>query len=458
MAGQDRETKYHLHNALAVLGRRIDFLPAHEGGKISEEDYLAWLRENCRAYHRIKVCPEFPADPDTLYIADTPEATRTGKLRELCETFTTADKRSQYRVCAGIVSSFLSRKFDGGKPLLPVVGPEQDSGKTTLVNVCSEVVSGLPPVKYKPRSNRNADTFGDKWSIGNPVVLMDNMTSMRQDETASIADDITSRTIQTHRMYVSHGFFPNHYAWWATINDEHFLTTDLLHRSVIINMRDWRSFSRAEEVEGRKRVSEELERLKAHRADILADIAWTFQESNKLTEEVPYIPQRKFSLSSAAMARLLRVVFPEIDCFDFSVSEEEEKHFDPDIALFESVYEYLSENDSADHWHQGDRVLEAFQKEASGEPWTRSKRLLSRRINSMAKKLPGWRVKSKRRETAGMKDTVGRLRECRRTRKRDHQHSPERDASGGGAARGHIAEQSRPGTPVRRCLLRTWRG
>ena len=94
-------------------------------------------------------------DPGTLYLCDSVEPKPTGKLRELVEAFTLKDLRSRYRAAAAVLSTHLPRKFDGIKPMNSVVAHDTDHGKTTLVNTCSEITSGLPPVMYKPKARNN---------------------------------------------------------------------------------------------------------------------------------------------------------------------------------------------------------------------------------------------------------------------------------------------------------------
>ena len=124
----------------------------------------------------------------------------------------------------------------------------------------------------------------------------------------------------------------NHYIWWATFKNEHALTSDLLARSVIIEMFDWRKIPKDEQQVKKQNVSEKLEQLKAQRTEILADIAWIYRQAE--TARTPrYLAHSKCSMWSAQMARLLHVVYPEIDCFDFSVNEAERLHYDDECGL-----------------------------------------------------------------------------------------------------------------------------
>ena len=397
--------KHSLRNAFGVLGRRIDFLSAHKGGKIQEETYLDWLRNNCRVFDRIKLCEEYPADPGTLYLCHKVEPRRTGKLRQLLETFTTADERSRYRIGAGILSSFLPRKFDGEKPLFSVVAPGDSNGKSSVVKTCAEIISGRPAIMLSLKRD-NKDAFGSREAIANPVSCLDNLTTMKADETAELAKWITSRTIQSHTMYVSHGFYPNHYSWWATFNQEHALTSDLLARSVLITMCDWRTLPKEKQRE-KEKVSTALLELVAQREEILADIAWVFQEA-KNAEPFPHIPHTKFSLWSVAMATLLHAVYPEISCFDFAVNEIERLHYDDECGLISSVLENLTANNTgSNQWHAGTAVVAAFQSVANGEHWTKNEYSLGRKLKAVAGRLPGWRIEYDRRYAALAGGKVG---------------------------------------------------
>lgn len=379
---EDKVTDRHsLYNAFLRIGRVLDFLRPRLGAKIQPETYLDWMQSNCKQYDRIHNCQEYPTDSKTLYLNPAVEPRKTGKLRELCDTITAADERSRYRFCAAILSPFMGRAYDGKRPFMAGVARERSSGKSTLADVASAIVQGAPLVRFKSH-RENEDKLGSRLTIGSPFILFDNLTKMKIEEAETIADDITSPRIGTHIMYVSHGSFPNHFTYWATFTDDNVLKGDLLERALIITMTDWAMLGlKEEEIADRKRIlSEKLDTFVEQREEVLADIAYVFSTA---TADHPYIAHPKCAKWSKAMSRLLAVVFPEVDVFDFGISFAERAAFDEEIATFDTVFDSLIPPGRDRQRVSLSELLTEVKRVAEGEHWAKSAIALSRKLRNL---------------------------------------------------------------------------
>jgi hypothetical protein len=341
--------------------------------------------------------------------ADKVEAKKTGALREFCDVFTTLDFKSTYRICAALLSSFMGRGFDGNRPLMTVVGPYVTVGKTSTVNACSRVTSGEPPVLLKT-NEANDKAFGSTKGISNPVTLFDNITYMKGEIAEEIARTLTGRTYQVWIMFVTHGFYPNHWTWWATFNSEYALTSDLLARALVIEMK-------APTEEEKTVVGRKIEKIISEkRQEILRDIAWVFAQEQQITE-FPHKPHPKYISWSDRMAKLLHIVYPEVAEFDFSISEEEKERFDADYGIFNEALERITTEEeqsifdpefpktTPEDWYSDDYVLQVFRELVKGAKWTENTLSLTKKIKPMAKRLAGWEIEQKRINTPSVNNS-----------------------------------------------------
>ena len=320
-----------LYVILMQKGTPIKFIP----GSITETKYIEYCRlMNKNNYQRFSCLSEKDGKSDTLYKVDDIKPKNTGMFRKLVETITLSDEKDRYRFAAGMLSGFLNSYFDGIKPLFSVIANSASSGKTSATVNPIDIIQNMGPLLFDGSKKDEEQLAGIK-GLSNKYVLYDNLQYTTKEQMLNITRAVTDRELSAWFMNISHCKVRNNKTFWATFNSEEAFNTDILNRVLVINMADGRNTTEKEKIN----ISKKLDIIKNHREELLADILWIMQQTPTTNYNIK--EHVKFSIWSEEISKHLSVVFPEIEEFDFSLSDED-KALDADSNMFKEFIEEIT--------------------------------------------------------------------------------------------------------------------
>jgi hypothetical protein len=369
-----------LHYILSKNGYKLDFT---SGREITEAKYLVFLRENCQHFERITCVPELNMKPDTLYRGPAIEPEGNGAFRRLLDTMTFETLKDKYRYASGLLSAFMNSSFDGEKPLFAGLAPTSNSGKTYAVRTGCKIVAGRNPIECLG-TDKDERQHSGLAVFQNPFVMYDNLQDISREQLLNITLRITDKMIPSHIMYVSHSRIRNGKTYWCTFTSAESVNTDVLNRMVLIRMRDGRDVSPEEKAD----ISDSLIGMEENREKVVADILWHLGKADQ-SQDVKVKKHPKFPRWSIAMAKMLSPVFPEIDEFDFSLSDEDQEFAD-DRMLFEEFLEDVL-GDKRESFFPISTLVDKWREKNKSFNTTASS--LTRRMKAMQKSLLKHRIK-----------------------------------------------------------------
>lgn len=303
------------------------FMP---GMMIDSRVYFECLRQEAQTVNRFSMTPEYDSDSSTVYLGDgiTYSGSTTykanGSFRKLMQTFTTASLKDEYRLAAGLLSPFLSRNLDARRPLFGIVASSRSAGKTTAVTMGARIIQGQDPLLMQGDSGDGCVNNGLS-SLGNRFVLIDNLVKTSTARLTKLSIQITNPNIQAWFFMTAHLRVPNNKIYFATCNDEESFNSDFLARLLLIRLKDRKALSEAEHLQVMKQLDEFYLNRDEVVSDIMAGIA-AMQEHKDQEAAYDVASPEKYGQWAEEVARLLHVFYPEVDRFDFSLSEEDKEY------------------------------------------------------------------------------------------------------------------------------------
>lgn len=332
-----------MHPWLSSKGFLLEF---KSGMPISEGKYFEFLKMNAKTIKRFSCVPEIVQDPQTFYLGNCQDRFEggtyqlTGEFRKLMKTFTTASLKDEYRLAAALLSPFLARYYDGKRPLFGIVAPSRSAGKTTVAEYGSHIIQGFMPLNMEGDGKDDSVVNGIP-GLSNRFALFDNIVKPNPQKLTRMSRSITDPTIKAWFFLQAHLKAPNNKVYLATFNTEESINEDLLARLVVIRMRDRGLMKEGDGAEVMRKLDEILKARDGVLADIFAGIKLLAERGG---ESHPHIvhPAVKFEVWSYEVSKLLSIFYPEVDCFDFSLSKED-KSFDSEMMNFQGFVDYLYE-------------------------------------------------------------------------------------------------------------------
>ena len=305
--------------------------------------YMEGLLREAQVIDRFSMTPEYNRDQTTFYIGDgkryheSDACQRNGSFRRLMSTFTTASLKDEYRLAAGLLSPFLSRNLDARRPLFGIVAPSRSAGKTTAVTMGARIIQGQDPLLMQGDSGDGCVNNGLS-TIGNRFVLIDNLVKPSISRLTKLSTQVTNPNIKAWFFMTAHLRVPNNKVYFATFNGEESFNADFLARLLLIRLKDRKALSEAEHLQVMKQLDEFYMKRNEVISDIMAGIAVVHEHHDQEAAYKVAAPE-KFGQWAEEVAKLLHTFYPEVDCFDFSLSEED-KEYDAEleaIALLPAV-------------------------------------------------------------------------------------------------------------------------
>ncbi len=332
-----------MHPWLSNKGFLLEF---KSGMPITELKYFEFLKMNAKTINRFSCVPEIVQDPQTFYLGNCQDRFEgdacqfTGEFRKLMSTFTTASIKDEYRLAAALLSPFLTRYYDGKRPLFGIVAPSRSAGKTTVAEYASHIVQGFMPLNMEGDGKDDAIVNGIP-GLSNRFALFDNIVKPNPQKLTRISRSITDPTIKAWFFLQAHLKAPNNKVYLATFNTEESINEDLLARLVVIRMKDRGLMKEGDGAEVMKKLEELLKAREGVLADIFAGLKLLAERGDESHTQVVH-PAVKFEAWSYQISKLLSIFYPEVDCFDFSLSQED-KSFDSEMSNFQGFVDYLYE-------------------------------------------------------------------------------------------------------------------
>ncbi len=352
--------------------------------KLHEE----YIINNTNWNDRFSYVREYDMDERTRMLGKEIQPEDNGFFRKFVETFTLEDDKSVHRVAAGILSSFLPRQYDGNKPFFLIVADFQSSGKSYVVKIIANVVDGVKDgyILFKGKGKDHQQISGIS-KCGRKVVCFDNLRDITKEQELEITLAITSPTCEAWFMHQAHDQVVNNKTYWGTLNSEISYDNDVLARTLLIKMKDGRDVG----VDKKAKLEKQLQFLVENREKIIANIHWYMQQERK---DVAVKKHDKFPEWSEMTGGILGNVFPDVDEFDFSISEEEKK-MSSEYMLMDEFLEKIM----AGKKHQtftNDVMFTYYKRNYGGGTNSHiSMGTVTKRIKNIAKSMDGWNIEHK---------------------------------------------------------------
>jgi len=309
----------------------MDFAP----NGLTEIEYLEWLKENSKQIERLSITPEMIEDNKTKYIAPILQAEKTGYFRGLIDLMTFKTLKDKYRFAAGLLSMYLPASFDGRKPLFSVLADSPSSGKTAAVRIGVKCAQGLDPIDFIGDKDDEQQLSGVK-PLSNKAVLYDNLQYIDRKQLLTITKTITDNWIPAWFFGVSHARVRNNKTFFATFNTEESINTDVLNRILTIHMKDGRDINDEKKLE----LQTLLNKISKEKHKVQQDIRWALEQTSK---DIKIKHHPKFVEWGVEVVKLLQHFFPEVNEFDFSLSEDD-KELSSDSVMFDEFVQELLGN------------------------------------------------------------------------------------------------------------------
>lgn len=314
-----------------------------EYSSLTESKYYEYLKRNAKVVKRFSYLPEVVEDNYTYYFDFPVEPENNGMLRKFLDVFTVKSLKDKYRIAALIFSAFLGSNFDGKKPLFAIQADGTSSGKTALATTIAKVIEGENIITFDALGKDNEQIGGVK-ALAKKFVLYDNIQDIGKKELLEITKQITYPTIPAWFMNVSHAKVINNKTYIATFNKDESINNDVLQRTLSINMIDGQEIDGTNKSEIQKRIYY----FEEHREEVLADILYyLFVCKKRDNKEYKIFYHPKQASWSETITTYVSMVFPEINEFDYSLSEEDVELVSDNVIfnkLSNKIYEYCSFN------------------------------------------------------------------------------------------------------------------
>ncbi len=209
-----------------------------------QEQFYEYLRKfSAEKFKAIERFPHFPAMPDTYYMHPKLEKTRKKVCFRLLMDFFGFDSEIDRSLGEAAVLTLLWGGSPGARPCFLIRGPEDDVpalmgryvGKTTFVEVTSELVGGLVDLDEKDDMAAVKTRLLSNDGMGKRVLRIDNVKTIRMGW-AEFESFITSDVISGRRLYKGEGSRPNTITPFITMNGGS-LSKDMATRAVPIRLK-----------------------------------------------------------------------------------------------------------------------------------------------------------------------------------------------------------------------------
>jgi len=383
----------------------FDFIQA----TIGKAEYLEYLNTDAKTYTRFSCVPETKQNADTFFLPFEIEPHKNGYFRKLLDTLQFADDKYRYRFATLFLSAFLPSNFDGKKPLFSLLSSIHGSGKTTTATAAVKIITGKEPIRFEGK-DEDAQQINGVSAFANKFVLYDNIQSARAEQLRKIAEQATSDTIASWLFGASHSRVRNNKSFIMTMNTTESVSPDVKDRMLTVRLKQWGD-TQADKTE-RYKVIEALNYAVENREHILADImAVLFGEKEqnddddieRIIDEIDkekntkLIPHSRFLEWSKTVFPYLCKLFPEVECFDLSLQEEDE-NLNTEYTAWQDVFEQLLDDTTTDSWHFSTQEIynEYVATYGDKEYFCKSIILFARRLNSVIAGIKGYTVEPKR--------------------------------------------------------------
>lgn len=368
-----------LRVGLQEYGFLIDF---SDKKGISKGEYIEYLKNKARIYDRFSCMSEINPDNKTQYSHQKIEPKHTGKLREFLDTCTFETLKDQYRYCAGLLTPFLGRIIDGLSPLFSSMAITTSSGKTTVCRIGMQIVQGLPAIELIADRTTDSNAIGSKECLSKRFCFYDNLENLTPKEMKTITKYLTDLYVCAHFMFWSHSRARNNKVYFCSFNNTLGLTKDLLERMLIIRMQDGRDVN----ADQKRDIDLAFQKFVSNRREVMRDIYYYL---SRVDWKVPiqknkYIPHPKYTLWSQKITKILEVVYPEVEVFDYSLSEED-KQMDDDLYMFNLLLDDIMRKVTGKIFISNKEIRELYKDHFGLSDSKANLVFVTRRVNAMAK-------------------------------------------------------------------------
>jgi hypothetical protein len=262
-------------------------------GFMPRAEFVAGLIKTLPRYDGYSEYPHFPSIPGYFYkVQVQPKAKKTGKLEELVQMFNPATAEDKDKIRALFCTMFWGGQ-PGERPMIVVTAKAvhgQSSGKTTLIQAASQLISGNSE-GYIKFSIESGSLDGEKLKTrvlganGQRIIFFDNVRSSVLGS-GYLEDLITSTDISGHRLHHGLDSIRNYFTVCATLNDSMF-SRDIVTRSMIVQILPF-NIKENKKAEWKDRLDS---LLTTHKHDIITDIMLTLAAPKKELKEYNRFPR-----------------------------------------------------------------------------------------------------------------------------------------------------------------------
>lgn len=306
---------------------------------ITEQKYMTWMRDTANKIQRFSLLKETKNDKSTVYLNEDVEPEDNGWFRKLLDLITVDSEVDRYRLGAGIISAFMDKSLDGKKPLFSVIASSSTSGKSAAVRSLIDIVQGESTLEFEGENDEQQ--IGGVQSLANKYVLYDNLQYTTRKQMLNITRRITDSDIPAWFMNISHSRVRNNKTFFATFNDNNAFNDDILKRIVTIKMKDGRDTTAEEKTE----ITKKLNVIEKNRTKVLADILYHIQNVDSYDTDYTVKHHIKMGYWSEVISKYLSTFFPEIDEFDFALSDEDESLSTESMLAKEFIEDIMGDKD-----------------------------------------------------------------------------------------------------------------
>jgi len=262
-------------------------------GFMPRAEFVNGLVKTLKRYEGYSEYPHFPPVKGYFYRLRIKQGSqKTGKLDELVNMFNPASPSDKDKIRALFCSLFWGG-HPGERPMIVVTAKAvhgQSSGKTTLVQAASRLISG-DAEGYIKFNIESGSLDGEKLKTrvlganGQRIIFFDNVRSSVLGS-GYLEDLITSEDISGHRLHHGLDSIRNYFTVCATLNDSMF-SRDIVTRSMIIQILPF-DIKENKKAEWKDRLDNLLEN---HKEDIITDIKITLEGEPKELAEYNRFPR-----------------------------------------------------------------------------------------------------------------------------------------------------------------------
>ena len=351
---------------------------------ITERKYMTWIRETNNPYRRFSYLPELKDNKDTIFITENIKPENNGWFRKVMGLITVEEKKDEYRLAAGLLSAFLDSRFDGEKPLFSVIAQTKSSGKSQAVRSLTYIIQGLQNIEFNGRDD-DQQISGIR-SLANKYVLYDNLQYTTNSQMLNITKTVTDVEIPAWFMNISHSRVRNNKTYFATFNDENAFNDDILNRILSIRMKDTYSVTS----DDKNKIAKSLDVIKKNRDRVLADVLYHIQHIDDLQSQHTYIAPPKFPKWAETISQILSTFYPEIEEFDFGLSNGDKELSTETTMMKEFIEELFIDAHSNTIFRTNEQIIDKY-REYYRTPYA-TKASVSRKIQNISMGIEEYRL------------------------------------------------------------------